>query len=148
MFKLIIAGFALAAVSPLAAQDLSTAQPVAGNWTYAMNSGGTEARFADAAGNPQLWIQCMRATGRVGIARLATGAAPFLTIWTSSLSRAVPASFNPATGRLTIDLATYDPLLDAIVSSRGRVGYTIGAQPSLVVPPWAEPARVIEDCRA
>ena len=148
MFKLIIAGFALAAVSPLAAQDLSTAQPVAGNWTYAMTSGGTEARFADIAGNPQLWIQCMRATRRVGIARLATGAAPFLTIWTSSLSRAVPASFNPATGRLTIDLATYDPLLDAIVSSRGRVGYTIGAQPSLVVPPWAEPARVIEDCRA
>ncbi len=148
MFKLSIAVSALAAASPLAAQDLSTAQPVAGSWTYAMTAGGTEARFADAAANPQLWIQCTRATRRVSIARLATGAAPFLTVWTSSLSRAVPASFNPATRRLTIDLATYDPLLDAIVSSRGRVGYTIGAQPSFVVPPWPEVARVIEDCRA
>ena len=148
MFKHSFALFAFAAASPLAAQDLSTAQPVAGSWTYAMTGGGTEARFADTAGNPQLWVQCTRATRRVSLARPATAAAPFLTVWTSSLTRNVPASFNPATRRLTIDLATYDPLLDAIVSSRGRVGYTIGAQPSFVVPPWPEVARVIEDCRA
>jgi hypothetical protein len=148
MIGRIIALLALAAASPLAAQDLSNVEPIAGNWTYAMTGAGTEARFADASGNPQLWVQCTRVTRRVSIARPATGAAPFLTVWTSSLSRAVPASYNPATRRLTIDLATYDPLLDAIVGSRGRVGYTIGTQPPLVVPPWAETARVIEDCRA
>lgn len=148
MFKSIAPAVALAAASPLAAQDLSTVQPIGGSWTYAMTAGGTEARFADAAGNPQLWVQCTRATRRVSIARMATGAAPFLTVWSSSLTRQVPGSFNPATNRLTIDLATFDPLLDAIVSSRGRVGYTIGTQPPLVVPPWPEPARVIEDCRA
>jgi hypothetical protein len=148
MFRSIAAAAALAAASPLAAQDLATADPIAGAWTYGMTSTGTEARFADASGNPQLWMQCTRATRRISIARMATGAAPFLTVWTSSLTRQVPASFNPATMRLTIDLATFDPLLDAIVSSRGRVGYTVGAQPPLVVPPWAEAARVIEDCRA
>jgi hypothetical protein len=148
MTRTFAAAVALAAASPLAGQDLSTIQPVAGNWVYAPTTAGTEARFQDAAGNPQLWIQCTRATRGISIARAATGAAPFLTVWTSSLTRQAPASFNPTTNRLTTSLATFDPLLDAIVSSRGRVGYTIGAQPALVVPPWPEPARVIEDCRS
>ena len=70
--------------------------------------------------------------------RPATAAAPFINIWTSSLTRSVASSFNPATGRLTIDLGAYDPLLDAIANSRGRIGFTVGTQPPLVVPPWAE----------
>ena len=144
----IVAALALAAASSLHAQDLSTATPIAGNWTYAATTDGSEAAFANAAGNPQLWMHCTRATRRVSIAKPATGAAPFLNVWTSSLTRSVASSFNPATGRLTIDLAAADPLLDAIVSSRGRIGFTVTGQPSLVVPAWAEAARVIEDCRA
>jgi hypothetical protein len=84
----------------------------------------------------------------VNIAKPATSAAPSLNVWTSSLTRIVASSFNPATRRLTIDLAAADPLLDSIVSSRGRIGFTVTGQPSLVVPAWAEAARVIEDCRA
>ena len=148
MIRNVAAVVAFAAASPLAAQDLLTIQPIAGSWTYGPSNVGTEARFSDASGNTQLWVQCTRASRRISIARAATGAAPFLTVWTSSLTRQVPASFNPTTNRLTIELATFDPLLDAIVSSRGRVGYTVGTQPPLAVPPWPEPARVIEDCRA
>ena len=148
---LIAAAVALAAPAILQAQttiaDLSTATPIAGNWTYSSTTNGSEASFADGSGNPQLWMQCTRATRRVSIAKPATGAAPFLNVWTSSLARGVPASFNPTTRRLTIDLGAYDALLDAIVSSRGRVAFTVGTQPSLVIPPWAEAARVIEDCR-
>ena len=147
MIRHIVAAVALAAASPLAAQDLSTVQPAAGSWTYGMTGAGTEARFLDASGNPQLWVQCTRLTRRISIARPATGASPFLTVWTSSLTRQAPASFNPATLRLTVDLAAFDPLLDAIVSSRGRVGYTVGTKTPLVVPPWAEVSRVVEDCR-
>ena len=142
------AAVALAAASSLHAQDLSTATPIAGNWAYAATADGSEAAFANATGSPQLWVHCTRATRRVSIAKPATGAAPLLNVWTSSLTRSAPASFNPATGRLTIDLAAADPLLDAIVSSRGRIGLTVAGQPSLVVPAWAEAARVIEDCRA
>jgi DNA-binding transcriptional LysR family regulator len=93
-------------------------------------------------------VQCTRATRRVSIAKPATAAAPSLAVWTSSLTRSVPASFNPATGRLTIELAASDPLLDALSNSRGRLGFTVGSEPSLIVPAWAEPARVVEDCRA
>jgi hypothetical protein len=147
----IAAAFALAAASSLRAQataDLSTATPIAGNWSYAPAGDGSEATFANASGSPQLWMHCTRVTRHVTIAKPASAAAPSLNVWTSSLTRTVAVSFNPATGRLTIDLAAWDPLLDAIVSSRGRVGFSVAGQPPLVIPPWAEAARVIEDCRA
>ena len=144
----IVAAFALLVTVPAIAEDLSTTAPVAGSWSYGPTADGSEAVFANAAGAPQLWVHCTRATRRVSISRAATAAAPLLNVWTSSLAKGVASSFNSATGRLTIDLANYDRLLDAIVSSRGRVGFAVGTQPSFVVPPWAEPARVIEDCRA
>jgi hypothetical protein len=141
------AAFALLAASTLHAQDFGTAIPIAGNWTYAPTTDGTEAVFANSAGSPQLWMHCTRATRRVTISRPSSAAAALINIWTSSRTQSIASSFNPATGRLTIDLGAYDPLLDAIASSRGRVAFTVGTQPPLVVPPWPEVARVIEDCR-
>jgi hypothetical protein len=143
----IAAALALLVAASAGTADLSTATPIAGSWSYASVADGSEAVFANSSGVPQLWVHCTRATRRITISRPASAAAPVLNIWTSSLTRSAPSSFNPATGRLTIELANYDPLLDALVSSRGRIGFTIGTQPPLVVPPWPEPARVIEDCR-
>jgi hypothetical protein len=143
----IAAAFALTAASSLDAQDLSTATPLAGSWTYAATGDGSEASFSTATGRAQLWLHCIRATRRLTIAKPASAATPLLNVWTSSLVRSVPASFHPATGRLTIDLPAFDPLLDAITSSRGRIAFSVAGQPPLVIPPWAEAARVIEDCR-
>ena len=147
----IAAALALLAPAALLAQtipDLSTATPIGGSWSYAATSDGSEASFSNGSGAVQLTVHCTRATRRVSIAKAASAAAPMLNVWTSSLTRSVPSSFNPGTGRLTIELATYDPLLDAIATSRGRVGFSVGNEPALVVPAWAEAARVIEDCRA
>ena len=146
----IAAAFALTAASSLSAQstpDLGTATPIAGNWTYSATTDGSEASFINASAVPQLWVHCARATRRVSIAKSATAAAPVLNVWTSSLTQGVASSFNPTTGRLTIDLAATDPLLDAIATSRARVGFSVAGQPPLVIPAWAEAARVIEDCR-
>jgi len=144
----IAAALALLIASPADAQDLSTATPVAGSWSYAPATDGSEAVFANAAESPQLWVHCSRATRRVTISKPSTAATPTVNVWTSSLSRSVASAFNPTMGRLTIDVANYDPLLDAIASSRGRVGFSAGSQPPLIVPSWAEVARIIEDCRA
>ena len=141
----------LGAASLLHAQtipDLSTATPIAGNWAYAATADGSEAIFANASADVQLWVHCSRAARRISIAKPATGAAPFVNVWTSSETRSIASSFNPASGRLTIDLAATDSLLDAISSSRGRIGFSVAGQPALVIPAWAEAARVIEDCRA
>jgi len=147
----IAAALALVVASSVGAQaipDLSTATPLAGAWSYSSTADGTEARFVDASANPQLILHCTRATRRVSISKPATAAAPAINVWTSSQTRSIPTSFNPATGRLSADLQPYDALLDAMSSSRGRIGLSVGAQPALVVPPWPEIARVVEDCRA
>jgi hypothetical protein len=128
--------------------DLTTVAPVGGNWTYAGTADGNEAVFANAYGYSQLWIRCFRATRQISISRSASAAAPLLDIWTSSASRGVAASFTSTTARLTVMLTNYDPLLDAIATSRGRLGFRVGNDPALVVPAWPEVARVIEDCRS
>jgi hypothetical protein len=150
----IAAAFPLLAASSLSAQtapavpDLATATPIAGNWSYSATGGGSEATFANAGGFPQVIVHCSRATRRVSIAKPATSAADSIDVWTSSQTRKLPASFNPGTGRLTVELDATDALLDALSNSRGRLGFTVSQQPPLVVPAWAEVARVVEDCRA
>ncbi len=154
MIVRIAAALALLPASSLSAQmtapvaDLTTAMPIAGTWIYASASDGSEATFRDASARPQLIVHCTGAARQVTIAKPATGAAPFLLLWTTSLSRSLPASFNPTTARLSATVGAYDPILDALAFSLGRVGVTVSGQPALVVPAWAEVARVIEDCRA
>lgn len=147
----ITAALALTAASALDAQiiaDLSTATPIAGNWTYASTGDSSEARFIDASANPQLIVRCTHSTRQVTIAKAATAAAPSINVWTSSLTRSVPANYNAAAGQIAFSLTNYDPLLDALSNSRGRMGFSVGTQPALVVPAWPEIARVVEDCRA
>jgi len=151
MRRPIAAALALSAASSLYAQaavpDLSTATPLGGRWSFAQTAGGSEATFVNASALPQLTIQCTRAIRRILISRPASAAAPFLNVWTSTQSRRLPASFNPLTGRISADLPAFDTLFDGIAFSRGRFGVGVSGAPALVVPAWAEPARVIEDCR-
>ena len=146
------AALALVVPSSLIAQapapDLATAAPIAGRWAYVATATGSEATFLNSSALPQLTIRCTRLTRRVAISKPASAAAPFLAVWTSSLARSIPASFNPATARITAELAAYDPLLDALAFSRGRIGVTVSGLPPLVVPAWPEVARVVEDCRS
>ena len=141
------AALALTLASSLPAQDLATAVPLPGNWTYSQATDGSEAVYSDANSNPQLWLRCTRATREVTVSRSAAAAAPAISVWTSTTLQTVPASFNPATSRLSFSKWAFDPLFDAMAFSRGRIGFAIGAQNPLVVPPWEEIARVIEDCR-
>jgi hypothetical protein len=143
---------ALALASPLAAQtaapDPTYVTPLNGTWTYTPVTGGSEAVFRDAAARPQLMLQCTRASRQVRISKPASGAAPFMTLWTSAMTRSIPASFDPATGHASVTLTAYDALLDALALSRARLAVTLTGSPQLVLPNWAEVERVIEDCRA
>ena len=131
-----------------AESNLEYAMPIAGDWTYSPTSDGSEATFANKSHAPQITIRCVRSTRRVSILKSASAASPSLWVWTSSQVKSVPATYDTATARVQADLGANDPLLDAIASSRGRVGFSTSGLAALVVPPWAELARVIEDCRA
>jgi hypothetical protein len=153
----IAAAFAAISASSLAAQtatptppastDFTYAIPIAGSWTFAPAAGGSAATFLNASAMPQLTIRCDRTTRRVSLSKPASVAVPFLNVWTGTLARGVPASFNPATQRVTIQLPAYDPLLDALTFSRGRIAVYVAGNPALVLPAWPEIARVVEDCR-
>ncbi|HYG30413.1 MAG TPA: hypothetical protein VD887_09375 [Allosphingosinicella sp.] len=114
-----------------------------GDWSW--DGGGGAASFGPP-GQPSLVVRCAGA-GRVTIER--RGVAPAtggsLTIRTSSMARTLPAR----SGRegLEAGLAASDPLLDAILFSRGRFAVEATMLPVLIVPSWPEPARVVDDCR-
>lgn len=127
--------------------NLEYAKPLPGNWSYATTADGSEATFANLTQQPQLTIRCTRSTRRIAILKNAAAASPTMWIWTSSQKRSLPATYDSSSGRVDAELGAFDPLLDAIASSRGRIGFSTSGLAALVVPPWAEVARVIEDCR-
>ena len=127
--------------------NLEYVSPMPGSWSYAATAAGSEATFANAAGQAQLTIRCTRSNRRVAILKATSSASPSLWVWTSSQTRSLPATYDAATARVSAELGAYDPFLDAIASSRGRIGFSSSGLVALVVPPWADVGRVIEDCR-
>lgn len=107
-----------------------------GEWTYAAVTGGSEARFGLEGEAARLTMRCDTARRQVLLAR--DTAAPVLEVETT-FGRRVLA---PAT-----EMAAGDPLLDEIAFSRGRFLVRTMGLPTLTIPAWPEPARVIEDCR-
>lgn len=128
---------------PLAWEDAALSP---GDWTYRDEGGASSAHFG-LPGQPQLMLRCE--PGRtVTVQRAGASAGASLTLRSSSGDRslrAVMAAASPPA--LTATLAAADPLLDALVFSRGRFAVEAPGLPILIVPAWPEPARVIEDCR-
>ncbi|HKY85139.1 MAG TPA: hypothetical protein VJL90_00100 [Pseudorhodoplanes sp.] len=138
----------LPAQAPPPAPDPAGATPVSGTWSYSNGPASTVARFVSATGQPQLTVSCLRSARQLVIAKPASTAAPFMLLWTSSTTKSYPASFDPATGVVSVRLAASDAMLDAIVFSRARFAVTLTGSPQLVLPNEPELTRVIEDCRA
>jgi hypothetical protein len=125
-------------------RDLPLSQ---GAWSYGAEPSGSSAKFG-AAGAPLLVIRCETVSRRVHFAVSgAVAGSNTLVITTSYGERSLPLA-AVANGPAEATLPAGDPLLDRIAFSRGRVSYGAGPTlPLLMTPAWAEPARVIEDCR-
>ena len=152
MIAMLLAAPALTAANPPTQgtpvqSSLEYAATIAGDWTYSPATNGSEATFANASQEPQLTIRCTRSNRRIAILKAAPSASPTLWVWTSSQSKSLPATFDAASGRVSVELGAYDPFLDAIAASRGRIGFSTSGLDALVIPPWADVGRVIEDCR-
>ncbi|GGA34754.1 hypothetical protein [Sphingomonas psychrolutea] len=115
-----------------------------GDWAYRADTRGSTAVFGAARGDALLTLHCDRTAGMVYLSRSGAVAAP-LTLRTSSLERTVPV--QPSGASVSATLTARDPLLDAMAFSRGRFIVEQPGATTLVVPAWAEVARVIEDCR-
>ena len=106
-----------------------------GSWRY--DSATLTASFGSAGGALLFTIRCDRAQRQVTLLRpdLASGA---MIVRTSSSQRSLSV---PAT------LPASDGFLDQMAFSRGRFTIEAAGLPMLVIPAWAEPARVIDECR-
>lgn len=121
-----------------------------GDWVYRKDDRGSLALFGPPGSEALLLLRCevsrrtlyMSAAGQFG-----TGVAGSLTIRTSSTMRKLAAANTGGDGRyVAVELTPRDTILDAMAFSRGRFAVQ-GSGPTVVVPPWPEVSRVIEDCR-
>lgn len=118
-----------------------------GTWTYAQDARGSRALYGRPGEDAAVLVRCDRGERAIFLSRAGQSPAPF-TIRTTSVTRAVAA--QPTGGQplyMAARFAPDDRLLDAMIFSRGRFTIEQPGTPPTVLPPWAELARVVEDCR-
>lgn len=122
-----------------------------GDWRYYKAGDGSSSATFAATDDDVFSLVCDRRAKKIGIG--VTGSSPAPTvIRTTSMTRTLPTTVRSAAGVIPpvaaqIFLIPTDPLFDAISFSRGRFVVEQAGEPSLVLPPYAEVGRVIEDCR-
>ncbi|NWK97319.1 hypothetical protein DM806_16910 [Sphingobium lactosutens] len=116
-----------------------------GNWSYRQDTGGSAALFGTSA-QPLFTLRCDRANRRITALRAGAGQGA-MVIRTSYGAVSWPATVDAGTQTVAARSAT-DSVLDQIAYSRGKIGVEVPGLASLVLPAWAETARVVEDCRA
>lgn len=138
-----------APVAPTLTWDVAPVAP--GNWSYQQAGGRTIARFANGGAQPQLTLTCDLASKTISVARSGNvAAAGTMTIRTTATTlawAAVPGSDAARQSAMVASRPASDNGFDSMAFSRGRFSVEVGAMPRLIVPAWAEVARIIEDCR-
>lgn len=59
----------------------------------------------------------------------------------------VGAPTGGALAFIATEIMPRDPILDAMIFSRGRIALEVTGQMPLAIPTWPEISRVVEDCR-
>jgi len=132
---------------PPAAADWRDIPLTPGNWSYGAEAGGSAAMFGAPETEALFAVRCNRAARRITLSLEGANQGP-MTIRTSTSSRALPITVEQEPIAYShASLAATDPLLDAMVFSRGRFTVETPGQRMIVIPAWPEPARVVEDCR-
>lgn len=125
---------------PPVATDWRDAPETQGAWNYRREAAGSAAAFGHADAAADFTIRCDPVAHVIVLTR-AGGAVGTMTVTTSYSASSWPTQAGAVT------LRAGDPALDRIAFSRGRFTVAVPGLPTLILPVWAEPARVIEDCR-
>jgi hypothetical protein len=119
-----------------------------GIWTYRRDGRTSVAQFGAPGRNATINFRCDAQNRRVTLSREASAPGTRMVIHTSSMTKTVAATPSDAPPfYLGADIATTDPILDAMAFSRGRVLVDMEGQQPVILPTWAEIARIVEDCR-
>ncbi|WP_037488070.1 hypothetical protein [Sphingomonas phyllosphaerae] len=135
------------APAPTPAADWQDWPWTPGAWRYVRDAAGPRASYG-VTGQPSVAeLRCERGPRAVLLSRPGSNASPF-TIRTSAMTRSVATQLGAgAVPQVVARFAIDDRLLDAMAFTRGRFTVEQPGVTPLVLPPWAEVGRVIEDCR-
>lgn len=101
-----------------------------------------------APGAPLFSLRCDMAAKQIVLTRSGTARGNTLIVRTSFGFRSLPLETVAGSPQLAARVPASDRVLDGMVFSRGRFTVQMPGTALLVIPAFAEPARVIEDCRA
>jgi hypothetical protein len=119
-----------------------------GGWSYRNEDTVSQASFGAANNGASFIVRCDRAARQLVLSRAGITSGNMMTIRTTSGARNFPLSVQSSPlPYVSATLPASDRFLDSIAFSRGRIIVEVPGTPMLVIPSWAEPARVIEDCR-
>lgn len=123
-----------------------------GDWAYRKDARGSVALFGQPGTNAQFVVRCDQDARRVYLSRAGSfpvGQSGQMTVRTSSMVRTLSAgNSNNAPPYVAAEVLASDRLLDAMAYSRGKFVISVRGTDDVIVPTWAEFARVVEDCRA
>jgi hypothetical protein len=124
----------------------------AGDWAYRQDQRGSVALFGMNGADADFLIRCDRSARKIYVSRKGSfgdGESGRMTLRaTTGLQTYAVANNGSTPPYISGEIATSDPHLDALAFSRGKFLVSVKGGADLVVPSWAEVARVIEDCRA
>ena len=133
---------------PPASSDWRDLPLSSGNWYYRDEGTASAAMFGPPNSEASFIVRCDRSARQVTLSREGTTTGSNMTVRTSAGARnlAVTVRTEPLP-YVSGSLAANDRFLDSIAFSRGRFTVEVPGTAMLVMPSWAEPARVVEDCR-
>jgi len=119
-----------------------------GDWVYRRDDRGSIALFGPAGQNAVVSLRCDLQNRRIYLSREATAPGQRIVIRTSSSTKEFAAKPNGGTpAYLATEIMPMDAILDAMAFSRGRILLETDGHSPIILPAWAEIARIVEDCR-
>lgn len=121
-----------------------------GNWRYVADARASRALYGPANADARFVVACEPAMRQVKLWRPANlSAAAAMSVTTTEAARTLTTErvAGGASAQIVATLPPHDPILDAMVFTRGRFMVQVPGAETLYLPSWPEIARVVEDCR-
>ena len=119
----------------------------AGDWVYRQDERGSIALFGPTGADALVTLRCDRTRQRIYLSRAGSASGTIVIRSSSTMKEFAGTPTGGALPYIAAEIAPRDPILDAMIFSRGRIALEVTGQTPLAIPSWAEIGRVVEDCR-
>ncbi|MFV0645396.1 MAG: hypothetical protein ACK5NN_13015 [Sphingomonadaceae bacterium] len=133
---------------PPVPENWMDAPRTAGDWSYRISGASSAALYSQPGQAPVFAVQCDRGNRSITFMRAGSrGNSQPMRILTETTQRMVNGAPSSNGSSLNASISATDPLLDAMLFSKGRFAIEVPGEQTLYLPSWTEVSRVVEDCR-